>query len=126
MKKYGLRIGSIGIEFMSAEERNKALQDFTKGCDVEISDVGLRFKDGKGSFSVYDRDTKDVVANCCICNGVFGIDTCGEMEYPYYYSYNKSYSTSTGYICDACFAKKVKDKQIFDAQQLIKTQQSEV
>lgn len=119
MKKYGLRIGNVGIEFPSIEERNKALTDFTKGCDVQISDSGLRFKDGKGSFSVYDRDTKEILTNCCICNGVFGIDTCGEREYPYKYSYSKNYDITTGYICDACLAKKIKDKQLFDAQQLL-------
>lgn len=118
MKKYGLRIGNVGVEFISIDERNKALSDFTRGCDVEISDSGLKFKDGKGSFSVYDRDTKEVVATCCVCQGVFGIDTCNERSYPYY-SYNKKYYETSGYICDACLAKKMKDKQIFEAKSLV-------
>ena len=118
MKKYGLRIGDIGIEFPSIEERNKVLTDFTKGCDVVVSDSGLRFKEGKGSFSVYDRDTKDILTNCLSCSGIFGIDTCGQREYPYR-SYSGKYDTSNGFICDACLAKKIKDKQIFDAQQIV-------
>jgi hypothetical protein len=118
MKKYGLRIGDTGIEFSSIEERDKALHAFTRGCDVIISDSGLRYKEGKGGFSVYDRDTKEVVANCYICKGVFGIDTCSERQYPYK-SYNGKYDTTTDYICDACLAKKIKDKQVFDAQQLL-------
>jgi hypothetical protein len=119
MKKYGLRIGNVGIEFISIEERNKALQDFTKGCDINISETGLRYGDGNGSFSVYDRDTKEILTNCCICKGVFGIDTCGEREYPHKYSYINEYNTTTDYICDACLAKKIKDKEIFDAKQLL-------
>lgn len=119
MKKYGLRIGDTGVEFNSIEERNKALQDFAKGCDVIISDSGLRYKDGKGSFSVYDRDTKEILINCSTCEGVFGVDTCSKREYPHKNSWEKVYSTTTGYICDACLAKAIKDKQILDAQQLL-------
>jgi len=118
MKKYGLRIGNVGIEFSSVEERDKALYAFTKGCDVIISDSGLRYKDGEGSFSVYDRDTKEILTNCSVCHGVFGVDSCSEREYPYR-TYNDKYNTTNNYICDACLAKRIKEKQIFDAQQLL-------
>ncbi len=120
MKKYGLRIGNVGVEFPSIEERNKALNDFVKGTDVNISDLGIRFKDGNGNFSVYDRDTKEILSNCHVCEGIFGTDTCSERTYPNKESWSKTYSDATYFICDSCLAKKIKDKQIFDAKQLIK------
>lgn len=125
MKKYGLRIGKIGIEFLSVEERNKALSDFTKGTDVKINDLGIRYQDGEGSFSVYDRDTKEIVTNCCVCKGAFGIDTCGERNYPNKDSWEKKYAESTGYICDACLARKIKDKKIFEAKAIVDANKDE-
>ena len=120
MKKYGLRIGNIGVEFVSIEERQKALINFTKGTDVKISTTGIKFSDGEGSFSVYDRDTKEVITTCRKCNGEFSIETCFNREYPYKPSYSDKYSTENGYICEACFAKANKDKELFDARQLLK------
>jgi len=117
MKKYGLKIGDIGIEFPSVEDRQKALNFFTKGTDVKISPRGVRYSDGEGSFSVYDRDTKEVITTCEVCVGTFLIETCSRREYPDKYSYNEKYHTADGFICDACFAKKNKDKELFEARQ---------
>ncbi len=119
MKKYGLRIGEVGIEFNSVDERDKAIKDFTHGCDVSISDTGIRFTEGKSSFSIYDRDTKEVLVNCCKCKGVFGIDSCGERSYPNKHSWEKEYSSAEGYICDACLARAIKEKEVFDAKKVL-------
>lgn len=123
MKRYGLRIGNIGVEFPSLEERSKALLDFTKGTDVDIRDSGIKYKEGKGNFSVYERETKETIVTCCECNGEFGIDSCKKREYPRKYSYSNEWSTNEGYICDACLAKQIKDKEIFDAKKLIEKEE---
>lgn len=119
MKKYGLRIGNIGIEFISVDERDKAVKNFTHGTDVKISDFGIRYRDGEGSFSVYDRDTKEIIVNCKECKGVFGIDSCGERPYPHKNSWQKEYDEETGHICDACYARALKAKEIFEAKKLL-------
>lgn len=119
MKKYGLRIGNTGVEFISQDEREKALRDFTKGVDVIISSVGLRYKEGEGSFSVYERDTKEILTNCEVCKGVFGIDSCGEREYPEKAFYATEYRKETGYICDACLARAVKAEGLFEAKKKV-------
>lgn len=126
MKKYGLRIGDVGIEFSSIEERQQALLDFTKGSDVKINvGPGIVYSEGEGNFSVYDRDTKEVVVRCCICKGIFELRSCFLREYPYKYSYQKEYSTSEGYICDACFEKQNKAKKIFDDEKILNENKEE-
>lgn len=119
MKKYGLRIGNIGVEFPSIEDRQKALNAFTKGTDVAIHNRGIKFTDGEGTFSVYDRDTKEVLTICEVCNGTFLQETCTERSYPKKDSWEKKYNDRNGYICDACFSKKIKEKELFEAKQLI-------
>lgn len=110
MRKYGFRIGNVGVEFSSVDARDNAIKTFTKGSDVVISNIGIRFSDGEGNFSVYDRDTREVLTNCCACMGVFLEQTCSRRSYPDKYSYEKSYSNREGYICDACLAMKEKEK----------------
>ena len=117
--KYGFRIGNIGIEFISKEDRDKAIKIFTQGSDVSISDSGVKYSNGKGSFSVYDRDTNTTIVTCKVCKGEFSSESCTQRDYPEKYSWNKSYQEENGYICDACFAKKNKDKELFDAKKLI-------
>lgn len=119
MKKFGLRIGDIGIEFSDVQSRDKALMDFAKGSDVKISDSGVRFTDGKGSFSVYDRDTKETIVNCCQCQGVFDIQSCTNRTYPHKHSWEKEYTDKEGFICDACLTKLTKDKEVFNAKKLL-------
>jgi len=125
MIKYGIRIGNVGIEFPSIQDRDKAITTFTKGSDVVISDNGVRYTEGKGNFSVYDRDTSQVMTNCHICKGIFLLDTCKMREYPFKNSWSDKYTTETGYICDACLASQEKAKQIFDAKKLVASNESE-
>jgi hypothetical protein len=119
MKRYGLRIGNIGIEFPSRDERQKALLTFTTGTCSEICDEGVRFKEGKDTFSTYERDDKEVLANCYICKGVFGVETCGCRTYPHKNTWSKEYSTEEHHICDACLASEIAAKKLFDAQALV-------
>jgi|WetSurMetagenome_2_1015567.scaffolds.fasta_scaffold228475_2 hypothetical protein len=119
MKKYGLRIGTVGVEFTNIVDRDKALKDFTQGSDVSINELGIKFSDGKGNFSVYDRDTKEIITSCCKCKGEFTIDSCKEREYPYLYYGSEVYSSSTGFICDACLIKEEKAKEVFEAKQIL-------
>ena len=119
MKKYGLRIGDVGIEFPSIDDRQKALLAFTKGTDVKISNSGIKYRDGEGNFSVYDRDTKETLTTCGICSGVFSIDTCSEREYPHKHGWETKFGTETGFICEACFSKQLKSKELFDAKKLV-------
>ena len=119
MQKYGLRIGDVGVEFPSIEDRNKALSAFTKGTDVKIHISGIKFTDGEGNFSVYDRDTKEVLTICTECKGTFLQETCSKREFPYKYSYSSSWDTMDEFICDACFAKLLKAKEKADAQKVL-------
>lgn len=119
MKKFGLRIGDIGIEFSDIASRDKALKDFTQGSDVTISTTGIRYVEGKGSFSVYDRDTKETIVNCCKCQGLFDIQSCSVRYYPNKYSWDKEYNTLEGYICDACLAKARQEKEVYDAKKVL-------
>lgn len=125
MQKYGLRIGQIGIEFPSVEDRNKALQYFTKGSDVKINTSGIKFSSGEGSFSVYDRDTKEVLTICHECEGTFLQDTCHKREYPKKYSYGNSWESKNAFICDACYAKQLKAKEVADAKKTLEGQEDE-
>ena len=36
-KLYGMKIGAVGVEFTSREDRDKAIQTFTRGSGVEIA-----------------------------------------------------------------------------------------
>ncbi len=119
MKKYGLRIGNIGIEFLSIDERDKAIKDFTRGTDVVIEDEGIKYRDGKGNFSVYDRDTKETITICILCQGEFGIETCNKRDYPSMQHWEKSFCNREGYICDACIAKQLKAEAKLKAVQLL-------
>ena len=119
MKRYGLRIGNIGVEFPSVDDREKAIKYFTKGTDVKISDRGIRFSDGEGSFSVYDRDTKETLTNCHICRGVFSLETCSKREYPHKNSWEKKFGKEENFICDACLAAQQKAEKIFAAKQTL-------
>lgn len=119
MKRYGLRVGNVGVEFPSREERQKALIDFTNGTSVVISNSGIRYSDGKDAFSTYERDDKEILVNCHECQGVFGIDACPSREYPKMESWQNKYSNITNHICDACFEVARKAKELFDAKQVV-------
>lgn len=115
MKRYGLRVGDVGVEFPSRDERQKAMIAFTTGTSVRISDEGVRFRDDKGTFATYERDDKEVLVNCGECKGVFGADAAPSREYPDKPCYSTKYYTKTGNICDACFEAKRKAKELDDA-----------
>ena len=120
MKRYGLRIGNVGVEFPSLEECQKALLTFTKGTDVSINTgAGIKYKAGAGSFSTYERESSEIITTCYECKGEFSTEMCQQRTYPKKYSYGNSFSEETNWICDACLASAVKVKQVFDAQQLI-------
>lgn len=119
MKRYGLLIGQVGVEFPSLEECQKAVVTFTKGVDIQVSNKGLRYTPGNGSFSVYQREDKEVLTNCEVCKGIFTTEVCTYREYPDKRSYSQEFFLEKGYICDACFAKKIKDKELADAKALV-------
>jgi hypothetical protein len=125
MKRYGLKIGSTGIEFASLDERDKALRIFTRGVNVKINSSGIRYAEGDDSFGVYERDTKEILVLCKECNGLFGIDSCGKREYPRKHSWENQYGVDTDYICDACFVRAEKAKKLFEAKKLVETESDE-
>jgi len=119
MKRYGLQIGDRGVEFSSMEELQKAINTFTKGVCITISEGGIKYRDGKNTFSTYERDDKEVLATCYECKGIFSLEMAPKREYPIKYSYEKTFSTTTNHICEACFTQAKKTKELFDAQQLV-------
>lgn len=121
MKRYGFRIGYVGIEFVSIEDRDKVIKDFTHGSVVRISEFGIKYNDDdKGkAFSVYDRETTEIIAICIECSASFSIESCSKREYPQKYSYETNFSFREGHICDACFAVAVRKKEVFDATKIL-------
>ena len=124
MKKYGLRIGQIGVEFGDQQTREKALLAFTKGSCVTISESsGRRYSDSSGAFSTYERDTEEQTMNCSSCRGSFSSEVCTQREVPakdYSDKFKGGDEKQPAYLCDACHAKWQKDFELFKAQQLIK------
>lgn len=119
-KKWGFRVGNTGIEFPSREERQKAIECFTKGSTITINESANKYSDDSGAFSVYDRDTNEMIVICGECRADFGIDSCGKREYPHKESWNKDYGDDKeGHICDACFASKFKTKELSDAKKVV-------
>ena len=127
MKVYGLRIDKTGVEFSDKESRDKAILCFTKGASVTISDMsGPRFKQSEGAFATYERETNEQSTNCSKCNGVFSSETCAQRTVP-----KKSWDgkfvegeTEEIYLCDACYAKRTKEFEVHEAQQVLATQAS--
>jgi len=121
MKRYGLRIGDIGVEFSDRDTRQRALAAFTAGGAVKISSIGRRYTSDTGSFSVYERDDSDIQVNCAVCNEVFNIESAANRKYPIHYSWRKDneWEEVENHICDADFAKKVKEKELADAKGVI-------
>jgi hypothetical protein len=127
MRKYGFKIGNVGVEFSSMEDRQKAILTFTKSSTVNITNNGIKYLDADGAFSVYDRDTTFVIVTCEECMGEFSIETAPKQTYEYKPSYSNDYDKKTGHICVACFAALKKEKEIFDATALLqKTAEAEL
>jgi len=127
MKKYGLRIGTVGVEFSRIEDRDKAMMSFTRGGVVKINtSSGIRYADSENAFSVYDRESNEVLANCHVCEGVFSTETCSKRDYPKYESYSKKWSVETYYfICDGCLAQANRAKEIADARTRLENVESQ-
>ena len=120
MKVYGLRINNVGVEFSTREDRERALIVFTKGSTVNISTSGVRYEDGETPFGTYERETNEVLVNCCKCHGVFSNEVAPHREYPEYKSWSdEKWSTETGHICDGCFASVNEKKKIADAKAVL-------
>jgi len=116
MKRYGLRVGSTGVEFSSRDERDKALLCFTKGGTVRVNcSSGIRYDDdGDPAFGTYERESNEVLANCSNCHGTFSHETCCERRYQHI-DYAKRVSDTSGFLCDGCLAKIAKDVELFEA-----------
>ena len=116
MKVYGFRIGSIGIEYADQQTREKAMLAFTNGHCTEIREYGgPRFEDGRGDFSVYERDNTDQIMNCHVCSGHFSSESCSQKSVPKK-SYNGKFLTDQTediYLCAACALKRRNDYQEF-------------
>ena len=119
MKKYGLKIGDVGVEFPSREERQKALMIFTGGSTVKIQAAAIRYVNHDGAFSTYERDDKEVLVTCNECNGVFSHDACPKRTYMRKPSWSDKFSEGTDYVCDGCMEAQRKAKEIFDAKAVI-------
>lgn len=119
MKRYGLRVGMVGVEFSSKEERDKALLCFTRGGTVRINtSAGIRYEDdGDPSFGTYERESNEVLANCSNCQGTFSTETCCHRKYRVKLSYRKEVTDESGFLCDGCLAKITKDTELFEAKQ---------
>jgi hypothetical protein len=119
MNIYGLRIGSVGLEFPSREDRDKAIVTFTHSSAVRVENsAGLRYRPGEKEFSTYERDNAVVQANCNKCKGVFTTETCQEREVPrkdWNGKFEDGDATATMWLCDGCYAQWMQDKKVHDA-----------
>ncbi len=119
MKVYGFRIGDVGLEFGSREDREKSLITYSRSATVTISSHGVRYQEGCSPFGTYERDTKEILTNCKTCSGVFSSETCLRRTYPHKNSWEKSYGDETEYICDGCLTSKTKEHELFKATTLL-------
>ncbi len=119
MKVYGFRIGDVGLEFSSREDREKALLTYSRSATVSIKTTGVRYQEDSVPFGTYERDSKEILINCQICLGVFSSETCSSRTYPNKEPWEKTYSDTTGHICDGCLAAKHKEHELFKAATLL-------
>jgi len=131
VKVYGLRIGSVGVEFSDQQSREKAMLLFTKGsCVIVSSCEGARYSDSDGAFSTYERETNEQTTNCSRCKGSFSSEVCTQRSVPYmnYSGHFVKESTErdfeTKYLCDGCFAKINADFEVFKAKQVVASAES--
>ncbi len=132
MKKYGLQIGKLGLEFSDKASRDKALLTFTNCSVVGVNTgEGVVYEDnGDGSaFSVYERETKESMHRCGICKGVFSHETCSSRAIP-----EMDYSgglrlpdaingdTQEKCVCDACEAKLKQKLELAKAEKVLADQ----
>lgn len=126
MKRYGFRMGGVGLEFLSRDERDKGIILFTHCVTVKVSDRDIRYKqEGTSVFGTYERDDKEVLVNCSKCEGVFSSESCPKRNYPLFYSWKdkgKQWESLEGHICDGCLAKEVKAKEVAAAKDVLATE----
>ena len=116
MKRYGLRVGDVGLEFQSREDREKAILTFTRGSTMRVNDSSgvVYAEDGKtGSFSTYEREHGEIATRCYDCKGVFSHDTCNKRSAPKTDYYDKveldnetprKAKSESAFLCDGCLA----------------------
>jgi hypothetical protein len=120
-KVFGFKIGKVGLEFPSREDREKALVKFTRAATVKVNESsGIVYEDGDMPFGTYERDTKEVSTKCYVCNGIFTLDTCSQRQYQNKPSYSNTYSKEENFICDGCFAAKEKEYEVHKAKELLR------
>jgi hypothetical protein len=123
MKVYGFRIGACGIEFATREDREKALLAFTKGGCVAIQDFqGPKYTDSAAMFATYERMTEQPLNNCGQCRHTFAADACTDRTFPDK-DYNGKFTEKDthGYICDGCYAARIKDAEVAKARATLAT-----
>ncbi len=122
MKLYGLQIGSTGVEFGDRQTREKAMLLFTKGSCVSVStSSGIRFRNDRGCFSTYERETDEQTMNCSKCEGSFSSEVCTQRAVPAtdYSGKFRSEGTDSKYLCDACHVKVMNDYEVHKAKQVV-------
>lgn len=119
MRRYGMRIGTTGVEFASKDERDKALLTFTKGSTVHVNEyAGIIYKDeGDPAFGTYEREANEVLVRCEVCKGTFSHEGCHERGYRVKQNYRDHVTTEHGWICDGCHAVVTKDADLFEAKE---------
>ncbi|KKN39825.1 hypothetical protein LCGC14_0739370 [marine sediment metagenome] len=115
MKVYGFRIGDVGLEFSSREDREKALLTYSRSTTISIKTTGVRYQEDSVPFGTYERDSKEVLVNCHVCSGVFSSETCSSRTYPHKNSWEKTYDEVINHICDGCLTAKSKEHELFKA-----------
>ena len=123
MQKYGLKIGKVGLEFTDKASRDKALTIMTNCATVAINDSdGIVYgKEGDLAFGVYDRDNKEVLVKCQVCDGIFSNITCSKREVPgtNWKGEIQIGETDHKYICDGCEAVLIKKLEVAKAKQVL-------
>lgn len=123
MKRYGLRLDNVAIEFATKESRDKALLIFTNSSTVKVNKgEGPVYFDHEPIFGTYERETTEVLSRCYECDQIFPAETCRKRVYMGTDSWQGPDATPTRrthYICDGCFAAKEKAEKTRQAKELL-------
>jgi hypothetical protein len=126
MIKYGLKIGTVGLEFSDQQTREKAMITFCKGSCVDITTyAGPRYKQGEGTFATYERNSEEELINCSKCEGVFSSQVCSRRTVPRTdYSGGFKSGNEEKYLCDGCHTKIKEDYKVYQAKKIIEDKES--
>lgn len=123
MQRFGFQIGSVGLEFTSRDEREKAMTLFTRAVCMKVStDAGPRFEPGAGTFSTYERDDKEQMMNCSSCKGVFSSGVCSNhtvQDKDWSGKFRDGDHPTEKCLCDGCHTKWKADWEVCKAQRVI-------